>query len=97
MKYSLQLLFLCLGISMIIFASQGTKEKSLHTTKKLPKDLRIEHALADNVERTKDPALGYPPIERLTAAIQQTKQLQKQMQLQKKQICQCTLSRARTE
>ncbi len=83
MKYFSQLLFLCLGIGMIIFASQGTKEKSLHTTKKLPKDLRIEHALADNVERTKDPALGYPPIERLTAAIHQTKQLQKQMQLQK--------------
>jgi PKD repeat protein len=43
------------------------------------KALSIKFALEDNFERTKDPALGYPPTERLAAAIDYAQRLQQEM------------------
>lgn len=43
------------------------------------KALSIKYALEDNFERTKDPALGYPPTERLAAAIEYAQRLQQEM------------------
>jgi len=44
---------------------------------------RIADAIKDNFERTKDPKLGYPPVERLAKAIEQTRQMQQRFALQK--------------
>lgn len=40
------------------------------------KELRIKEAFEDNIRRTKDPALGYPPSERLLKAIEETQRMQ---------------------
>lgn len=42
-----------------------------------PKAQNIKDAFEDNFERTKDPALGYPPIERMIDAINETRARQK--------------------
>lgn len=44
----------------------------------IPKEVRIREALAWNFEITKDEALGYPPVERLASAIEQTRRLQEE-------------------
>ena len=40
------------------------------------KEAGIRDALLDNFERTKDPALGYPPLERMIPALEKTRRLQ---------------------
>ncbi len=50
------------------------------------KEQSIREAFEDNFERTKDPALGYPPSERLLKALQQTRSLQQQFYTQKNDI-----------
>jgi len=55
---------LAIGIALAPFSEQQ-KQAPVHR-----KALSIRQALEDNFERTKDPALGYPPTERLHAAIE---------------------------
>lgn len=50
------------------------------------KALSIKHALEDNFERTKDPALGYPPTERLAAALAYAQRLQVEMLSEEKSL-----------
>ncbi|MEL6720823.1 MAG: hypothetical protein AAFP82_19120 [Bacteroidota bacterium] len=54
--------------------------------KKLSKKQRIEEAIKDNFERTKDLELGYPPTERLAIAIEETREMQKEFALQKNDL-----------
>lgn len=64
---------LAIGIALAPFSEQQ-KQAPVHR-----KALSIRQALEDNFERTKDPALGYPPTERLHAAIEYARRLQSQM------------------
>lgn len=41
-----------------------------------PKAMSIKDAFEDNFNRTKDPALGYPPVERLMVALEKTRRMQ---------------------
>ena len=50
------------------------------------KALSIKGALEDNFERTKDPALGYPPTERLAAALAYAQRLQAEMLTEQKSL-----------
>ncbi len=54
--------------------SQSRPDRDEH---RKAKSIRL--ALEDNFERTKDPALGYPPTERLAQAISYAKRLQEEM------------------
>ncbi|MEM8527998.1 MAG: T9SS type A sorting domain-containing protein [Bacteroidota bacterium] len=54
--------------------------------KKASKKQRIEEAIKDNFERTKDLELGYPPVERLATAIEETRKMQKEFALQKNRL-----------
>ncbi|MEM9990777.1 MAG: hypothetical protein AAF738_03380, partial [Bacteroidota bacterium] len=64
------------------FALRGEKE----LTTKPSKAQRIEEAMQDNFERTKDVELGYPPVERLIKAMQQTRTLQKDLAQEKRDL-----------
>lgn len=74
------LLVLILGLTSLTACQEQSSETN---EKKSPKEKRIADALKDNFERTKDLDLGYPPVERLTKAIEQTKKLQRQLTLTK--------------
>jgi hypothetical protein len=63
-------------------ATEGEEEedmKGLGSTKKLSKQERIKEALEHEFNITKDPALGYVPIERKREAIAQTRRMQADM------------------
>lgn len=68
------------AIGFGIYTSQVVPEKE---QKKVSKKQRIEEAIKDNFERTKDLELGYPPVERLAKAIEETREMQKEFALQK--------------
>ncbi|MEL6945222.1 MAG: hypothetical protein AAFO82_21430, partial [Bacteroidota bacterium] len=76
MKHLLKLVGLLAVIALIatFFFLEFTKE----TPQKYSKQLRIEEALKHEFEITKDPALGYPPIDRLIKAVDKTRSMQQE-------------------
>jgi len=76
MRRSLKLTGLLAVIALIaaVFFFQQSKE----IPQKHSKQLRIEEALKHNFEMTKDPALGYPPVDRLLKAVAQTRRMQQE-------------------
>lgn len=77
MKHSLKFIGLLAIIALItsLFFFQQQEED---IPKKHSKQLRIEEALKHEFEMTKDPALGYPPIDRLIKAVDQTRSMQQE-------------------
>jgi len=88
MKNTVRWIAACtLGLAAVAFlffqiqtTSSTEKEGGEH------KAQNIREAFEDNFQRTKDPALGYPPSERLLKALQQTKSLQQRFYAQKNDI-----------
>lgn len=68
--------------------------KTMPKDLKLSKEQRIKEAVDLEIERTKDPALGYVPAERRIAAYEATSRLQNEM-LQSSNLLRGSLSRAR--
>jgi photosystem II stability/assembly factor-like uncharacterized protein len=73
----LPILFLAgiLSLTTVFFLFYFTKEEK-EINQKRDKAMSIRDAFEDNFERTKDPALGYPPVERLLDALEQTRRMQ---------------------
>ena len=67
---------LLVAIGFGIYTSQQTT--STVEQKKTSKKQRIEEAIKDNFERTKDLKLGYPPVERLAKAIEETREMKQE-------------------
>ena len=63
--------------ALCLFAC-ARQEKST-PAEKLPQEQRIKEALQEDFQRTYDPALGYPPKERLYEAYLETRAMQKQL------------------
>lgn len=61
------------GFSAYLLIAPNQQEEPLH-----PKAQSIKDAFEEEFKRTLDPALGYPPIDRLMTAIEETKKRQKQ-------------------
>jgi PKD repeat protein len=72
-----------LALSFLILSAVSPFSEELKSTKagenNHRKSQRIKDALEDNFERTKDLALGYPPTERLQAALDYAQRLQEEM------------------
>lgn len=66
----------CLLLLLFLPGKEITGEQSFQ---KLSKAQRIEGAFLDNFERTKDLELGYPPLERLLLAQEQTRRRQEDL------------------
>jgi photosystem II stability/assembly factor-like uncharacterized protein len=65
-----------LGFFFAVLLLYGCESAPETAERKLSKGERIEGAMLDNNERTKDLSLGYPPIERLLLAQEQTRRRQ---------------------
>ncbi len=65
-----------------MLCSEAPSRSSIWNEHRKARNIRL--ALEDNFERTKDPALGYPPTERLAAAIAYARRLQAQMAFREK-------------
>ena len=77
MKYFLAVFaFLFVGTGAVLVFYQQEKANTEESEHKLQS---IKDAFEYEFERTKDPALGYPPVERLLLALEQTKRKQARM------------------
>ncbi|NJL74863.1 MAG: hypothetical protein HC892_07365 [Saprospiraceae bacterium] len=73
---------IALGGTLYVLKRQSAENENI--ARRPSKAQRIEDAIKDNFERTKDPKLGYPPVDRLAKAIEQTRQMQQKLCASKK-------------
>ena len=73
----LTLAVMLIGIGLFIFPLSNTTERPSHSVLKLSKRDRIDLAMAQEVEMTRDPVLGYVPREQLREAYRYAERLRK--------------------
>lgn len=79
-----KILFITLAVAFLAaIAWIALPEKVVEASSKPSKAQRIEEAMKDNFERTKDWELGYPPVERLVKAMKQTRAMQVELAKEK--------------
>ncbi|HMQ47394.1 MAG TPA: T9SS type A sorting domain-containing protein [Saprospiraceae bacterium] len=77
--YTLPFFALAIGTGWLLLAEKKATTYQ-EEDEKLSKEQRIDEMLKRQFEMTKDPALGYPPHERLLKAYETTKRLQAEME-----------------